>query len=93
MKQIFIKLAESLRQNDIAKLYLNLEPNRYCRSEVLGWFEYKKFNVSEPQGITSPTNLSTDRPDRIQDIFNKDRKKHKEHIRNIVTIGKKNTKI
>lgn len=61
----FWKMVDVMNHSDLAKLYYNLEPNKYIRSPISGWYEYNQYNILKHRD-TIPSSLLNDLTDKLQ---------------------------
>lgn len=54
----FWGLLKNINQNDLAKFYYNLMPNKYVRCNKDGWFEYNNNNILNNTGDVPPSLLN-----------------------------------
>ena len=67
-RQDFWNLMRNLNQNEMAKFYFNQYPDKFIRSSVEGWYEYKQNKILYYTG-KEPENLLNSISDTIQNII------------------------
>lgn len=56
---------DKLQHSDFAHIYYNLEPNKYVRSHLTGWYEYNEYNILQHRDKT-PTSLLNSITNKLQ---------------------------
>ena len=67
------KILYEMNHSDLAKLYYNLNPNKYIRSAITGWYEYNTYNVLESFGQSAPSSLLSSVTDTLQTYITEQR--------------------
>lgn len=69
-KHNILELARNLScQIKFAEFYYDLEPNKYKKSNLTGWYEYNKNNILISRGTKYPKSLLNDFSSKMQHIF------------------------
>lgn len=68
-QDVWEKFEDIKNHSDLAKLYYNIKPNKYIKSEKMGWYEYDKNNILVYKGSDFPTSLLNDITKQLQTIL------------------------